>query len=93
MGYKDGKLGESLLKGRRKNPLDDIMTEDILAEIMGCTPALIASWRENEHLPYIRIGRDCYYSAKTVFQWFLSRETINNGNNQKKLPSGKTSKG
>jgi|GEM_PF-6881860 len=93
MAYKGGKLGETLLTGKRRNPLDDIIPEEILAEILGCCAATIASYREKEELPFIKVGRDCYYSATSVLKWFLERETANNGNNQKKSPLGKTSKG
>lgn len=95
MGYKDSKLGETLLSGKRKNPLDDILTEEILAIIMGCSTTLVATWRNKQALPFMKIGRDYYYSAISVKEWFLSHQTTNgaDGENQKKVPLTKSAKG
>lgn len=88
MGYKDSKLGETLLTGKRKHPLDEFLTEEILAIVMGCSTTLVATWRDELGLPFIKIGRDYYYSAITVRKWLMSKETTNgaDGENQKKYP-------
>jgi len=71
----------SLVK-KHKRPLDDIIFEADLAILLGRTQETLWNWRNEKGLPYIPIGRDIFYSERSVVKWILSRER-NNGNNHK----------
>jgi len=79
MGYKtnDG-LNEAraIARTKRKTPLSDIMTEGELAEWFGCSQDTIARYRNEEGLPFIKIGRDVYFSETQVYLWALSRQIV-----------------
>lgn len=67
---------------KHKRPLDDIIFEADLAILLGRTQETLWNWRNERGLPFIRIGRDIFYSEKSVVKWILSQER-NNGNNDK----------
>ena len=74
MGYKANNMGEAL-KGKRKNPLvDDIVDKDTLAEYIGCDPDTITFYQKTKGLPFISLGRDTYFSVKSVYKWLIERE-------------------
>ena len=72
-------------KKKVKQPLDDIMTESDLAEIFDCTVDTLYLYRKDLGLPYIKVGRDIYYSQKSVYNWLLSLEVNNNGSLKKNI--------
>ena len=75
MGYKANNMGDAL-KGKRKNPLvDDIVDKDTLADYIGCDPHTITYYQKEKGLPFIPLGRDTYFSVKSVYQWLIKRET------------------
>ena len=78
-------IGENRLNSlgkKQKRPLDDIIFEADLAILLGRTQETLRNWRNEKGLPYIPIGRDIFYSEKSVVKWMLSTER-NNGNDQK----------
>jgi len=77
MAYKCSPLLDGHKK-RVKQPLDDILTEESLAEIFGCNIKTIYVYRQELGLPYIKVGRDIYYSQKTVYNWLKSLERTGN---------------
>lgn len=94
MGYKANNMGDAL-KGKRKNPLiDDIIDKDTLAEYIGCDPDTITYYQKTKGLPFIPLGRDTYFSVKTVYKWLIDREmTLVPEKEQKKEGLTKPSKG
>ena len=94
MGYKANNMGEAL-KGKRKNPLvDDIVSKDDLAEYIGCEVHCITYYQKNMGLPFIPLGRDTYFSVKSVYKWLIDRKMIlAPEKEQKKEGLTKTSKG
>ena len=106
MGYKKGNLGAAL-EAKRKTPLDDIVTDEALADCIGCCVETVRNYTQEHELPFIKIGKDYYFSLKTVLGWFLSRQKVkkssgeiipfpdsgNGSKPQKKQESPKTSKG
>jgi len=94
MGYKDSNMGDAL-KGKRKNPLvDDIVDKDTLAEYIGCDPDTITYYQKTKGLPFIPLGRDTYFSVKTVYKWLKASEmTLVPEKGQKKEGLTRTSKG
>ena len=77
MGYKgnDG-LNEARfqLRVKRKTPLLDLMSEDELGILFGCTTKTLYYWRREFSMPYITLGRDVYYSETQIYRWMLSRQ-------------------
>ena len=71
------------VKKKHKQPLDDIMTEADLAILLDRSQERIWIYRQEKGLPYIKVGRDVYYSQKAVYAWLLSLQKVNNGNNDK----------
>lgn len=69
---------------KHKQPLDDILTEGDLAVLLGCTEETLRLYRRDLELPYIKVGRDVYYSQRRVYEWLLSREQINNNGGENK---------
>ena len=94
MGYKANDIGIAL-KGKRKNPLvDDIVDKDNLAEYLGCDTHTITYYQKEKGLPFIAVGRDTYFSIKSVYKWLIEREqTLLPEKGLKKEGSTKTSKG
>ena len=75
MGYKKGSLGAAL-EGKRKTPLDDIVTDESLAECIGCCVETVRSYTQQCELPFMKIGKDYYFSLKSVWGWFISRQRV-----------------
>lgn len=78
-------IGENRLNSlgkKHKRPLDDIIFEADLAILLGRTQETLWNWRNELDLPYIPVGRDIFYSERSVVKWILSREK-NNGNGHK----------
>ena len=76
MGYKANNMGDAF-KGKRKNPLvDDIIDKDTLADYIGCEPRAITYYQKEKGLPFIPLGRDTYFSVKSVYKWLMKREQI-----------------
>lgn len=71
------------VKKKHKQPLDDIMTEADLAILLDRSQERIWIYRQELGLPYIKVGRDVYYSQKAVYDWLLSLQKVNNGKNDK----------
>jgi len=69
---------------KHKRPLDDIIFEADLANLLGRTQETLWNWRNERGLPYIAIGRDIFYSEKSVVKWILSQERNNGNNNNNK---------
>ncbi len=66
------------LTKKHKQPLDDIMTEADLAILLDRSQERIWIYRQEKGLPYIKVGRDVYYSQKAVYDWLLSLQKVNN---------------
>jgi len=80
VSYKGSNGLDKALKGTRKNPLiDDIITKEGLAEFLGCTPETITYYQKEYALPFIPVGRDTYFSTRSVHKWFMSRQVNRNG--------------
>ncbi len=106
MGYKKGNLGAAL-EAKRKTPLDDIVTDEALAECIGCCVETVRNYTQDCELPFMKIGKDYYFSLKSVHNWFISRQKVkkssgeiipfpgsgNGSKPQKKQGSTKASKG
>ncbi len=76
MSYKGNNMGEAL-KGKRKNPLvDDIIDKETMAEWLGCETRAITYYQKGKGLPFIPLGRDTYFSVKSVYKWLMEREQI-----------------
>ena len=75
MGYKKGSLGAAL-EAKRKTPLDDIVTDEALAECIGCCVETVRSYTQQCELPFMKIGKDYYFSLSSVKDWFLSRQKV-----------------
>lgn len=76
MGYKDSQLEG--YKKKHRQPLDDILREEDMTILLGCSIETLWLYRRDLGLPYIKIGRDVYYSQKSVYKWFQSLERVNN---------------
>lgn len=75
MGYKDETMaGDNFIKGKRKNPLDDIISRRAVSEFLGCAVETILEYVKEEGLPFILVGRDYYFSCRSLHKWFLHRE-------------------
>ena len=79
MAYKGAGLLDGYKK-KTKQPLDDIIPEESLAEVFGCTMDTLYLYRQELGLPYIKVGRDVYYSQASVYQWLKSLEKTGNHN-------------
>ena len=75
MTYKANHGLEFALKGKRKNALvDDITHKAALAECLGCTEETITYYQKQLGLPFIPVGRDTYFSIKSIYKWLMERE-------------------
>ena len=81
MGYKKGNLGAALERNR-KTPLDDIVTDENLAECIGCCVETVRSYTQQCELPFMKIGKDYYFSLKSVLDWFISRQKVRKGSGE-----------
>jgi len=95
MSYKDNNGLEFAIQGKRKNPLvDDIIHKGALAECLGCTEQTITYYQKQLALPFISVGRDTYFSIKSIYKWLTEREqTLLPEKELEKEGKGKTSKG
>ena len=67
-------VGEAL-RGKRKNPLiDDIVDKENLACFLGKTEETITTYQKEEGLPFIPIGKETYFSVKTIHEWMMDRQ-------------------
>jgi len=66
------------VRKKHKQPLDDIMTEADLAILVDKSQDTLWEWRGERGLPYIKVGKDVYYSQKAVYNWLLSLQKVNN---------------
>jgi len=92
--YENGNMDKALT-GKRKNPLvDDIIDKPSLAEYLNQTEETITNWQKEQGLPFISIGRQTFFSVKSVYKWIMEREqTLLSEKELKKEGKGKTSKG
>lgn len=74
MEGREPKVGDSFLKGKRKNPLDDIVDKETLAIFLDCESKTVTRWQQEFSLPFIPIGRETYFSLKTVYEWMINQE-------------------
>lgn len=74
MGYKANNLVGKALEGKRKTCLDDIIDKDSLSNYLGCDPDTITYYQKTLGLPFIPLGRDTYFSVKTIHKWLVDRE-------------------
>jgi len=81
MGYKEGSLGAAL-EAKRKTPLDDIVTDEALGHCIGCCVETIRSYTQQCELPFMKIGKDYYFSLKSVLDWFISRQRVKKGSGE-----------
>ena len=73
-GYENGNMDKALT-GKRKNPLvDDIIDKPSLAEYLNQTEETITNWQKEQGLPFISIGRQTFFSVKSVYKWIMERE-------------------
>ena len=95
MSYKGNNGLELALKGKRKNPLlDDIVHKEALAQCFGCDTDTITYYQKELGLPFIKVGRDTYFSIKSIYKWLRERETTLVPEKElKKEAKGKRSKG
>jgi len=91
--YQNGNMDKALT-GKRKNPLvDDIIDKPSLAEYLNQTEETITSWQKEYGLPFISIGRQTFFSIKSIYEWLIERErTLLPEKELKKEAKGKTSR-
>lgn len=75
MGYKESIAGKSFVNGRRKSPLDDIINVHALAQFLGCGTDTVSEYIKEDCMPFMPLGRDRYFSSKSLWKWFKARET------------------
>jgi len=91
VSYKGNSGFDKALQGKRKNPLiDDIITKEVLAICLGCCEKTITYYQQKKGLPYIPLGRDTYFSTRSVHKWFMSRELTENGQEPEPKKEGMT---
>jgi len=92
--YENGNMDKALT-GKRKNPLvDDIIDKPSLAEYLNQTEDTITVWQKEHGLPFISIGRQTFFSIKSIYKWLMEREqTLLSEKELKKEGLTKTSKG
>jgi len=95
MGHYDNGNMDKALTGKRKNPLvDDIVDKPSLAEHLDQTPDTVTVWQKEHGLPFISIGRQTFFSVKSVYKWLMEREqTLLAEKELKKEGLTRTSKG
>jgi len=94
MNYENGGL-DTALKGKRKNHLvDDIIDKPSLAEYLNQTEETITNWQRDYGLPFVSIGRQTFFSIKSIYKWLMEREqTLLPEKELKKEAEGKPSRG
>jgi len=72
--YDNGNMDKALT-GKRKNPLvDDIVDKPSLAEYLDQTDETITIWQKEQGLPFISVGRQTFFSIKSVYKWLIEKE-------------------
>lgn len=91
--YAAGTLGIAL-KGKRKNAfVDDIIDKPSLAEYLNQTEDTITVWQKDHGLPFINVGRQTFFSIKSIYEWLMEREqTLVPEKELKKEAKGKSSR-
>ncbi len=92
--YENGNMDKALT-GKRKNPLvDDIIDKPSLAEYLDQTEDTITVWQKDYGLPFINVGRQTFFSIKSIYKWLIEKEqTLLPEKELKKEGLTKTSKG
>ena len=85
---------DKALTGKRKNLLvDDIVDKSSLAEYLNQTEETITNWQKEHGLPFISIGRQTFFSIKSIYEWLMKREqTLLPEKELKKEAKGKPSR-
>lgn len=68
---KRGDLGKS--KNNRKQPLDNLCTEEEIATLFNVETYTIWEWRKDLGLPHIHLGRQVFYLQSDVFKWLKNK--------------------
>jgi len=72
--YENGNMDKALT-GKRKNPLvDDIIDKPSLAEYLNQTEDTITVWQKDYGLPFISVGRQTFFSIKSIYKWLIEKE-------------------
>lgn len=75
MGAYDSGNMDKALTGKRKNPLvDDIVDKPSLAAYLDQTEETITTWQKEQGLPFISVGRQTFFSIKSVYKWLKEKE-------------------
>ena len=92
--YDNGNMDKALT-GKRKNPLvDDIVDKPSLAQYLDQETDTITAWQKEHGLPFISIGRQTFFSIKSIYKWIMEREqTLLSEKQLKKEGLAKGSKG
>ncbi|MBA7702188.1 hypothetical protein ES703_110945 [subsurface metagenome] len=95
MGLYDNGNMDKALTGKRKNPLvDDIVDKPSLAGYLDQTEETITNWQKEHGLPFISVGRQTFFSVKSVYKWVMEKEqTLLSEKELKKEGLTKRSKG
>ena len=91
--YQNGNMDKALT-GKRKNSLvDDIIDKPSLAEYLNQTEDTITVWQKDHGLPFISVGRQTFFSIKSIYKWLMERErTLLPEKELKKEAKGKSSR-
>ncbi len=72
--YENGNMDKALT-GKRKNPLvDDIVDKPSLAGYLDQTQDTITVWQRDYGLPFISVGRQTFFSIKSIYKWLIEKE-------------------
>ena len=72
--YDNGNMDKALT-GKRKNPLvDDIVDKPSLAEYLDQETDTITAWQKDYGLPFISVGRQTFFSIRSIYKWLIERE-------------------
>ena len=59
--------------------VENLITEQTLCELFGCTKSQLSRYRSGEHLPFLSIDRNRrLYLEADVMTWLLSRRKVLN---------------
>ena len=74
--YDNGNMDKALT-GKRKNPLvDDIVDKPSLAQYLDQETDTITTWQKDYGLPFINVGRQTFFSVKSVYKWLIEKEQM-----------------
>ena len=68
---KRGELGKS--KNNRKQSLDDLATEEEIANLFSVEVKTIWDWRRTLGLPHAHLGRQVFYLQEDVLNWIKNK--------------------